>query len=130
MPLEVAAGELSATDRVAQPRGNGWQAVLGRLLSFPVLLAAGLAVITFFTVSTRFYDPDLWWHLKVGQIIASTHSIPATEMLSHTAQGHPWTAHEWLAQVSIYGAYRAAGNTGLMLWMSALASLLVWSIFF
>jgi len=122
MPLEVAAGELSATDRVAQPRGNGWQAVLGRLLSFPVLLAAGLAVITFFTVSTRFYDPDLWWHLKVGQIIAATHSIPSTDIFSYTTHQHAWTAHEWLAQLMMYGVYAAAGYRGLMLWLAVLAS--------
>src|SRR5215472_18161834 len=104
--------------------------LLRRLFAFPMLLAAGLAVVTLLTVSNRLNDPDLWWHLKVGQIIASTHSIPTTELFSHTAQGHSWTAHEWLAQLSIYAAYEVAGNTGLMLWMSVLASLLVLAVFF
>src|SRR5438874_7273193 len=101
-----------------------------RLFSFPALLAAGLIVVTLLTVSNRFNDPDLWWHLKLGQIIACTHSVPSTELFSHTAAGHPWTAHEWLAQLSMYAAYQAGGNTGLMLWMSVLASLLVLCVFF
>src|SRR5215472_9249008 len=84
-----------------------------RLFSFPTLLAAGLVVVTVLTVSNRFNDPDLWWHLKLGQIIATTHAIPSTELFSHTAPGHPWTAHEWLAQLSMYCAYQAGGNTGL-----------------
>jgi hypothetical protein len=117
--------------QVAVPRSKAnLRALCERLFSFPVLLAAGLVAVTLLTVSNRFNDPDLWWHLKLGQIIASTHSIPSTELFSHTAQGHPWTAHEWLAQLSIYASYEIAGNTGLMLWMSVLASLLVLAVFF
>lgn len=88
------------------------------------MLALGLAVITCLTVYGRFSDPDLWWHLKVGQIISRTHSIPSSDVFSYTAQGHAWMAHEWLAQWSMYTAYQAGGYTGLMLWLAVLASAL------
>jgi hypothetical protein len=84
----------------------------------------GLIVVTVFTISDRFNDPDLWFHLKLGQVIWTTHSIPTTDTFSFTAFGHPWVAHEWLAQLGIYGAYRMGGYQGLMLCFAALASLL------
>ncbi len=75
-------------------------------------------------VSPRFSDPDLWWHLKVGQIIWNTHAIPSTDTFSYTAQGHSWIAHEWLSQLSIYAALHFGGYTGLMLWLDGMTSLL------
>jgi len=95
-----------------------------KLLSFPMMLAAGLAVVTVLTVSSRFNDPDLWFHLKMGQVVWTTHSIPSTDIFSFTAQGHSWIAHEWLAELGTYGAYRLGGYSGLMLWFAGLASLL------
>ena len=98
---------------------------LGRtLLSFPVMLACGLAVITTVTVGPRFNDPDLWFHLKLGQVVWNTHSIPSTDIFSFTAQGHSWTAHEWLAELGIYAAYRLGGYEGLLVCFAGLASLL------
>jgi hypothetical protein len=94
------------------------------LFSFQVLLALGLATVTVCTVSNRFHDPDLWWHLKAGEIVWDTHSIPSKDLFSFTAYGQPSMEHEWLAQWSIYGAYKLGGYTALMLWLGILASLL------
>jgi hypothetical protein len=120
---------LAHLEAVPGPKAH-LRALCRRLFSFPALLAAGLVVVTLLTVSNRFDNPDLWWHLKLGKIIASTLSVPSIELFSHTAQGQPWIAHEWLAQLSMYAAYEAAGNTGLMLWMSVLGALLVLAVFF
>ena len=105
----------------AQPSATIWRggpqrpivaSSLSGYLSISAVLMAGLAAIAVLSVSTRFNDPDLWFHLRLGQIVWSTHSIPSTDTLSFSAYGHPWTAHEWLAQWSIYGAYHLGGNTG------------------
>jgi hypothetical protein len=120
----VLTGNAETTEAVeTQSRTTGrFGAVLNHIFSFHAVLLAGLATITVFTVSNRFNDPDLWWHLRVGKIIAETHSIPSTDLFSFTAQGHTWIAHEWLAQLSLYGAYAAGGYQGLMLWLCMLAS--------
>jgi hypothetical protein len=97
---------------------------LRKLFSFPVMMACGLAVIAVLTVSGRFDDPDLWFHLKLGQVVWTTHSIPSTEPYSFTAPNHPWTAYEWLAELGIYAVYRAGGDSGLMMCFAGLASLL------
>ena len=93
-------------------------------VSFPVVLALALAVLTVLTVRDRFNDPDLWWHLKTGEIIWNTHSIPQTDLFSFTTNQHAWTAHEWLSQVTIYGAWRLWDYQGLMLWLCVFGSLL------
>src|SRR4051812_49049230 len=88
---------------------------LRRVFSFPVVLGSLLILLTLLTVRGRFSDPDMWWHLKAGEIIWNTHSIPRVDVFSYTAAGHPWTAQEWLSEVTIFGAYRLGGYAGLML---------------
>ena len=88
-----------------------------RVFSFPTMLAGLLLVLAVLTVRSRFDDPDMWWHLKTGQIIWNTHSIPATDLFSYTTNHHAYVPHEWLSQVLTYGAFRVAGYSGLMAWL-------------
>lgn len=99
--------------------------LLRRVFSFPVVLGALLVLLTVFTVRSRFSDPDLWYHLKIGEIIWNTHSIPRVDSFSFTANGHAWVAQEWLSQLTMYGAYKLGGYSGLMLWLWVLSSALI-----
>ena len=96
-----------------------------RIFSFPIVLGALLVLMMMFTIRSRFSDPDMWWHLKVGEIIWQTRSIPSVDLFSFTAYGHAWTAHEWLSELSMYAAWKLGGYTGLMLWFCVVASLLI-----
>ena len=91
--------------------------VVRSIFSLPVFLSASLIVLAVLCVRGRFDDPDMWWHLKMGQIIWTTHSIPTTDLFSYTTNHHAWVPHEWLSQVLIYAAYRRGGYSGLMLWL-------------
>src|SRR5260370_36837818 len=95
-------------------RTSGFE--LGRLIkalfSFRVMLAAGLVLIYLLTISNRFSDPDLWFHLKLGQPMWDTNSIPSTDSFSSTAYGHTCTAHESRGRFSILTALRGQGATG------------------
>lgn len=93
------------------------------------MLAILLVALTVVTVRSRFNDPDLWFHLKIGEVIWKTHSIPRVDTFSFTVNGHSRTPQEWLSEVTMYGAWRVGGNTGLMLWLCALASLLFLSAY-
>jgi hypothetical protein len=119
---EPAATNIPATPN--PPRLPRLRELFRALFSFHAVLIVGLVVITVFTIANRFNDPDLWFHLKLGQVIWTTHSIPTTDTFSFTAYGHPWIAHEWLAQLGIYAVYRLGGYPGLMLGFAVLASLL------
>jgi hypothetical protein len=79
------------------------------------MLAATLAPLAVLTLRSRFSDPDLWWHLRTGQIIWTGREIPRTDLLSFTTGQYPWVPHEWLAQLGIYAAWKAGDYSGLML---------------
>jgi hypothetical protein len=110
--------------RIPEMQPSGVRLLLCWAFSFPAWLCTLLSALTVLTVKTRLNDPDLWWHLKVGEIVWQTHSIPRVDPFAFTTHGHAWTAHEWLAQLTIYGAWKFGGYTGLMLWLCVVPSLL------
>jgi hypothetical protein len=59
-------------------------------------------------------DPDVWWHLRTGELIIQTHRVPHTDPFSFTRFGQPWVNHEWLSDVVIFSLYRLAGWGGLI----------------
>jgi hypothetical protein len=89
------------------------------------MLASLIAMLAVLTVRSRFDDPDMWWHLKMGQVIWTTHAIPRTDLFSWTTNHHAYIPHEWLSQASISAAYSWAGYSGLMLWLSLLSAALL-----
>jgi hypothetical protein len=54
--------------------------MLRHVFSFPVALAFLLLPLTVFTIRSRFNDPDMWWHLKMGEIIWTTHHVPTVDL--------------------------------------------------
>ncbi len=59
-------------------------------------------------------DPDLWWHVRTGELILEEGALPETDPFSFTAAGAPWVNHEWAADVVFAGAFRLAGGRGLV----------------
>lgn len=90
------------------------------------MLASTLVALAVVTARSRFNDPDLWWHLRTGQIIWANRAVPRTDLLSFTTGQHAWVPQEWLSQLSMYAAWKAGDYSGLMLWFClAAAALLV-----
>jgi hypothetical protein len=90
------------------------------------MLASTLVALAVLTVRSRFNDPDLWWHLRTGQIIWTNRAVPRTDLLSFTTGQHAWVPQEWLSQLGMYAAWNAGGYSGLMLWFClAVAAFLV-----
>ncbi len=67
-------------------------------------------------------DPDFWWHLRSGQLIAQTHSIPHTDPFSFTKAGGDWISQEWLSDLLIYGLFRLGGYGLLIFIFSVIAT--------
>ncbi|HLW84196.1 MAG TPA: hypothetical protein VKR60_03215 [Candidatus Sulfotelmatobacter sp.] len=74
-------------------------------------------------------DPDVWWHLKTGELIAQTKSVPRTDSFSFTRAGYPWIAHEWLTELFIYGIYRVGGLGGLLVVFALIVSVAFFLVF-
>jgi hypothetical protein len=77
---------------------------------FVVILALGLFVLAARNVT----DPDVWWHLRTGQLIIQNHKLFHADPYSFTRAGQPWVDHEWLSQILIFGLYKLAGWGGLI----------------
>jgi hypothetical protein len=79
-----------------------------------------LLFISLFLMTLRpVIDPDFWWHLRTGQLISQTHTIPSVDPFSYTNNGKPWIAHEWLSELVIYGLYQL-GSYGLLIFIFSL----------
>jgi hypothetical protein len=77
----------------------------------------GLPVFVIIWKSFVFPVPllDFWWHLKAGEIIVTTKSIPQTDLFSFTAQGKTFILGNWLAEIAYYFTYRLGGLPLLIL---------------
>jgi hypothetical protein len=103
--------------------------VLRWLFSFPAMLAMFLTARVFYEARGFFVDPDLWWHIKVGQDILGTHRFPGTDPFSWTVAGHPWIAYEWLGDVLIGAVEKYAGFVGLETLLFAVASAVILALY-
>lgn len=53
---------------------------------------------------------DFWWHLRTGQEIIETGSIPEVDSFSHTAGDRLLISHYWLFDVIIYPIWQSFGG--------------------
>jgi hypothetical protein len=120
--VSAAAGEGVA---YARPFGE-W---LCRLCSFPAMLGALLVGATFAVVRSFSVDPDMWWHIRTGELILSTHHWATTDPYSFTSAGAPWMSCEWLGDVLFAMVYRAGGLRGLELLLAVLASAVIVALY-
>lgn len=86
---------------------------LKRVFSFPAMLGTLLVGAAFWTGRAFGVDPDMWWHIKTGQIIVATHHWPTVDPYSFTVHGQPWMAFEWLGDALMGAVARIGGVRGL-----------------
>jgi hypothetical protein len=86
---------------------------LHQVFSFPAMLGMLLVAIVFGTGSLFIVDPDCWWHVKVGEMILTTHQWPNSDPFSFTVAGQPWLSYEWGGDVLLALAERLGGVQGL-----------------
>jgi len=92
--------------------------ILFTLFSTTILLSKGYLV-----------DPDIWWHLKVGDWIVQHHTVPWSGILSRTAATRPWVAYSWGFEVILSRVYAWLGLMGFA-YFGILLSLLVSLVLF
>src|SRR2546421_2836447 len=59
-------------------------------------------------------DGDAGWHIRTGDYILATRSVPVRDLFSFSKAGQPWFAWEWLADVIFSALHRARGLKGLV----------------
>ncbi len=102
--------------------------ILQNKLSRKIALILLFGVIFVFSLN-QLNQSDIFYHLKSGELIWQTKSIPQKDVFSYTANGASWVPHEWLIQLIFFGVFRAAGFWGIAVF-SALLAVFAYAILF
>jgi hypothetical protein len=84
-----------------------------------ILFLVAIFLCSFNQISSS--DPFL--HIKTGEVILSSGTIPHADIYLSSAIGNLWVTHEWLSEIIIYLIYLLAGFWGLIIFVSLLATL-------
>jgi hypothetical protein len=76
--------------------------------------------------SYSYLDPDLGWHLRVGQEISQTQAVPRVDHYDDPLLGQSWADHEWLTNL---GAWLVLGQFGFIGLHFAFAWLILFTLF-
>jgi hypothetical protein len=131
-PAGVSIGARAKTGSTESAAGTEPRGIetLGRwVFSFPAVLATFLFGRVFYEGRAFAVDPDLWWHIKVGQNIHATRHWPTTDPFSFTVNGSPWIAYEWLGDVVIGAVAKYGGLLGLDIFLIVLAGIVMLSLY-
>ncbi len=87
-----------------------------------IFLGLFLSVV-FVYCFNAFKEPDSFYHLKAGQVVLETASIPNSDPFSFVANGAEWVAHEWLSEAILFISYKVAGFWGVISFVALLGAL-------
>jgi hypothetical protein len=96
------------------------------------MAAIGAVVTLFYSLflfqgyTAFFRDSDAGWHIRTGEMILRTGTLPHTDPYSFTRGGQPWFAWEWLADVVMGSIHQVWGLTGLAFFYGLAISGCVW----
>lgn len=60
-------------------------------------------------------DLDVWWHIRLGEVMVQTSSLAPSDVFSYTRFGTPWPWKDWGTALLLYGTWSAGGVTALVL---------------
>jgi hypothetical protein len=109
----VTSEQVPTTSRV---EARAYCAAMGLLLFAPALICFFRDVLE---------DADVWWHLKAAEWVLAHGAWPTADGFTSHGAGSPWIAYSWLAELILYGLYRAWGVRGLVLYTAALSVAIV-----
>jgi hypothetical protein len=69
------------------------------------------------------HDTDFWWHLRTGDLIRQTGTIPRVDLFSSTHSGDLWIDLHWGFQVLVSWLYQQGGVTAIILTKAAVYTL-------
>lgn len=123
---QTASNELSVATKSDVKVEKRWIALI--LSTRRLLLFVFMSLIFIFSARS-IVDPDFWWHLKAGEYIFLTNSIPRVDIFSGTFFGKEWVAHEWLSELLMYAIYRSFGYGGLITVFSLIITATLWAVY-
>ena len=79
------------------------------------LWLAAFLLLAFLIGCVEIEDPDLWWHLRTGQLIYERGEIPRHDWFTYTNPESPWIDLHWGFQLLAAGLWSLGGAAALVL---------------
>jgi len=98
-PSPASANAGTRADRYAQTL------IMTLLFAAPAILCLHAGAVA---------DPDIWWHMRVGELILQNHHILRTEPFSRGFAGTPWVVYSWLFELLMFKIYQWFGLMGIL----------------
>ncbi len=105
---------------VGRRAASGWVRAWRALLEPSGLLLAAVLVLAPAAMVQPMFDPDFWWHLRVGLEILAT-GIPQHNFYTYTAFGHVFIIQEWGTEALFGVLYPHVGMLPVLLLFGALS---------
>lgn len=93
------------------------------------LVMAVFLLIAAMVTRPQVADPDVYWHIRSGQVMLENRAIIDGDVFSHTMTGVLRPHHEWLSEVLIGAIYQAFGHYGITALASVLTLTALWLIY-
>jgi len=94
-----------------------------------MLFCVILVFLSFSDHSGLLGDGDTGYHIRAGQYIIETFSVPKTDIFSFHTPPLPWTAHEWLSEVIMANVHDIAGLSGVVTFFAILLACTITLLF-
>jgi hypothetical protein len=110
----------SPSSTTSSSRADNLSTPLLRSVMLWALYAVPL-VVAVRPIGVPLYDPDVWWHLRVGQWVVEHRAVTTTDPFSLGGQSTPWLAYSWLYEVVLYGLVSAFGLAGIIVYRAVVS---------
>lgn len=65
-------------------------------------------------------DLDVWWNIRLGEVMVQTQSLAPSDVFSYTRFGTSWPWKDWGTALLLYGTWSVGGLTALVLLKAAM----------
>lgn len=65
-------------------------------------------------------DLDVWWHIRLGEVMVQTRSLVPSDVFSYTRFGTAWPWKDWGTALMLYGTHALSGLAGLIVLKAAM----------
>lgn len=92
---------------------------LRRVPASAIAIAAFFALVVLPLSAIPLIDGDVYWHIRAGETVLDTLTVPATDTWSIVGAGMRWVSQDWLSNVALALSWRLGGigpSVASLLW--------------
>ena len=71
-------------------------------------------------------DLDLWWHMRLGELLLAGEPDTSVDVFSHTHAGVPWPWKDWGTAILFHGLWRLGGAAAILAFKAGLFAGTAW----